>query len=170
MGFGQYAKVDDVQREAGYPVPRTKVEYGRMTKPEIMAEVSDHDYIDAKFSAHNEITIRYKDGALVCRFRETNVVEIDGNNVVVIDTGGWNTISTRRHVIDFLKRHGFKISMWGDKRRGGNVLILPYSHENERQEIPFKKQIMFNQEGGVVSDLGNESIFMMRGEMRRLGQ
>jgi len=56
MGFGQYMKVDDRKREAGYPVSVTKVKWGRMTKVEIMAGVYEPDVIDAKITAHNEVT------------------------------------------------------------------------------------------------------------------
>lgn len=158
MGFGQHMKVDNRQKDTGYPVPITKVKWGRMTKEEIMAGVYGPDVIDAKITAHNEVTFCHANGALVCRLRETNIAYIGDNGAVLIDTGGWNTITTRRHVTDFLKRHGFKINVWGDKRRGGNILVLWTNDSNDRTEIPFKQKIVFNREGGFQSDLvGNPS-------------
>jgi len=104
----------------------------------------------------------------VCRLRETNIVEIGDNGAVLIDTGGWNTITTRRHATDFLKRHGFNISLWGDKRRGGNLLTLYSSDGNDRTEIPFKKSVAFNREGAYKSDLvGNPSASYLTWEPNR---
>jgi len=168
MGFGQHMKVDDLQRECRYPVSRTKVKTGRMTKAEILAGVTDADYVDATISAHNEVTIQYKGGFLVCRLRETDIVAIGPGDSVVINTGGWNTITTRRHVVNFLKRHGFQISLWGDKKRGGNVLTLYHNDGNDRTEIPFKQRVVFNREGGFKSDLiGNPAAIYLTWESAR---
>lgn len=162
MGFGQYMKVDDLRKEAVYPVSRTRVKTGRMTKTEIMAGVDPEAVIDATISAHNEVTIRYVWGALVCRLRETDIVEIGPNGVVLLNTGGWNTITTRRHMRNFLQRHGFSILVWGDKKRGGNVLTLYRDDENDRTEIVFKQRVLFNSSGGFLSDLGVENFDLER--------
>lgn len=158
MGFGQHTKADNTRRDAGYPVPRSEVKVGRLTMVEIMAGVEAADYIDAKISAHNEVTIRYNGGSLVCRLIGTNIVEINADATVVIDTGGWNTMSTRRHVVNFLNRHGFGISMWGDIKRGGNVLALYSNDGKDCTEIVFKNRVMFNQEGGFVTDMTDHKI------------
>ncbi len=171
MGFGQHTKADHGVRATGYPVPRPDVKVGRMTKAEIMESADLACVIDAKISAHNEVTIRYTGGSLVCRLRETNVVEIGPNAVVLIDTGGWNTITTRRHIRNFLKRQGWQISLWGDKRKGGNVLTLYGIFNHERIEIVFKQRAMFNMTGGFISDLEDDDFgFMLQGDIRRLDQ
>lgn len=158
MGFGQHTRTDHRGPVTGYPVPRSEVKVGRMTKVEVMAGVVNADIIDSKISAHNEVTIRYNGGALVCRLRETNIVEIATNATVLIDMGGWNTITTRRHVRNFLKRNGVEISLWGDIKRGGNVLVLPSSITNDRTEIVFKNKVMFNKVGGFMTDLTDHII------------
>ena len=158
MGFGQHTKTDHGGRATGYPVPRADVKVGRFTKVEIMAGVNDADIIDAKISAHNEVTIRYNGGSLVCRLIGTNIVEINADATVVIDTGGWNTVTTRRHVMNFLNRNGVGISLWWDIKRGGNVLVLPSNIANERTEIVFRNRVMFNKVGGFVTDMTDHII------------
>ena len=139
MGFGQYMGEDTrTSKDLGYPVPRGEVKYGRMTLDEIMADLDSDPILSSAKSAHNEVTITYKNGSIVCRLRETNIVYLHPNGAYHLDTGGWNTPTTKRHMVNFLARHGFPISLWGDKKRGG-IILRDHRGNAEDTEILFKK-------------------------------
>lgn len=123
MGFGQYTEeTTRTGKDRGFPegVP---LKTGRMTREEIMANVDAKDIVNQKQTGHNEITRFLKDGTIICRLRETDIVTLAGNRSwMQIDTGGWNTHTTRRHVMNFSLRWNFQISVWGDKKVGGNQI------------------------------------------------
>jgi len=121
MGYGQYTTAERRNRDKGYPEGTKDLKVGRMDFEQIMDDVDERDLLDATTSGHNEITLTYKGGLVVCRVRDTNVVSIN-NRFVLIDTGGWNTLTTRRHVNDFLAAQSLRIVIRGDKKAGGNFL------------------------------------------------
>ena len=71
-------------------------------------------------------------------------------------TGGWKPMTPRRHIRNFLGRHGFQISMWGDIKRGGNVLAVSGDGKS-KQEVVFKQWAIFNLRGGYLTDLGTKA-------------
>lgn len=155
MGFGQHATASQRNKDKGYPVGLKKLKTGRMTQAEIMNGVNHATIIKTEKSAHNEVTLTHANGTVVCRLRRTNIVTITDGGAVLVNTGGWNTPTTRRHVMNFLKRHGFQISMWGDKKRGGNVLSAPGT-EKLKAEVSFKQWVVFNLCGGYLTALGTD--------------
>lgn len=162
MGFGQYheattslnerreaAGLPVEQRDSGFPVPREDVKTGRMTNAEIMADV-DADPVSVKRTGHNEVTRLLDNGTIICRLRETDIVYLFANGVIKIDTGGWNTPTTRRHVMDFLSRHKFYCSLFGDKKRGGN--ILTGIRQGDTTDIIFKESVVIFTDGTYLAD------------------
>lgn len=164
MSYGQYTgpkrQVIDGQDYAlmsekdaarrGYP--STAVKVGSMTRDEIMSGVERHtrDIVSTKKTAHNEVTRIYTDGTVVCRLRETDIVTIYPHGPIDINTGGWNTRTTRRHIVDFLERHNFPVTIWGDKKRGGNVLTL--TRGDVTSEIVFEQTVIIFTDGTWVAD------------------
>ena len=155
MGFGQHATASQRNKDKGYPAGTKVLKVGRMTQAEIMDGVNHATIIKTEKSAHNEVTMTHANGTVVCRLRRTNIVTITDGGAVLVNTGGWNTLTTRRHVVNFLKRHGFGISMWGDIKRGGNVLAVPGDGKS-KQEVVFKHWVIFNLGGGYLTALGHE--------------
>lgn len=162
MGFGQYheattnlnerreaAGLPVEQRDSGFPVPREDVKTGRMTNAEIMADV-DADPVSVKRTGHNEVTRVLKSGTIICRLRETDIVHLFRDGCIEIDTGGWNTPTTRRHIMDFLSRHNFSCSIYGDKKRGGNVLTGIKT--GDASEIIFKQMVTIFTDGTWTAD------------------
>ena len=156
MGFGQHATASQRNKDKGYPAGTKVLKVGRMTQAEIMDGVNHATIIKTEKSAHNEVTLTYANDTVVCRLRRTNIVTITKDGVVLVKTGGWNTLTTRRHAMNFLKRQGFQISMRGDKKRGGNVLAVPGDGKS-KQEVVFKQWAIFNLRGGYLTALGTKA-------------
>ena len=123
------ARERDLNRDSGSPVPQDKVKYGRMSMEAIMKDMDYEGMVSFVKSAHNEVTRTMKDGRIICRLRETDIVTICDTQIT-INTGGWNTKTTRRHIEAFLARHNFQISILGVKKEGGNKFLMRMG-ENE---------------------------------------
>lgn len=134
MGFGQHSRTGErLQHEravgyrepaktGGYPIPREQVKSGAMTKNDILAGV-DMSYVEkTRKTGHNEVTRWLSDGTEICRLRETDIGVAYPDGTLKLYTGGWNTRTTRTHLMDFLSRHNRPCGVWGDKKAGGNVM------------------------------------------------
>lgn len=110
---------------------------GRMTKAEILHDVPPEIYRRARRTAHNEYerpgtvegwlatTVRYQSTDIVTVWRET----FNGEPVyyLKLDFGGWHTISTRRHIMDAARRHGWGVVIraWGEMHSEVRVYSVP---------------------------------------------
>ncbi len=152
MGFGQYATAEIRNRDKGYPKGTTDLKVGRMTKDEILADANLGGLVSSVKSAHNELTLTYESGTVVCRLRETNIVTLSPGGYILINTGGWNTPTTRSHVMNFLASQNFQINMWGDKKAGGNRIKFT-TGENIKVGDIFRQWVIIYPDGGTLSDL-----------------
>ena len=153
MGFGQYATTQKRNRDKGYPVDTVDLKVGRMTMAEIMADVEGDSVVSQRKTAHNEVTRECSTGIIVCRLRETDIVLYHPkHNWVILNTGGWNTPTTRRHIMNFLRRKNFPISVWGDKKVGGNFVMGDIG--GNKVEGVFKQRATIHADGSFISDLG----------------
>lgn len=162
MSYGQYSRTGDrlayerevgyrePKKDGGYPVPREDVKSGRMTKAEIMADIDESEVVESKKTAHNEITRKLRNGAIICRLRETDIVTLWPDGGYRVNTGGWNTPTTRRHVMDFLSRHKIPATLWGDKKAGGN--LLRDLRGNTAREIKFREYVTVFADGSYTAD------------------
>ncbi len=103
----------------GYAPGTGKLKMGYMNNDEIMAGVDSPHIIKVERTTHNEVTMTTKKGLTICRLRETNIAWVNDHGEFGLNTGGWNTIITRRHMQDFLKRQNFDVQIRGDKKAGG---------------------------------------------------
>lgn len=150
--FG-YEVQPDSRKDRGYSVPGSEVAWGRMTVAQIMEGADMRGLVSHKKSAHNEVTLTYENGVKVCRFRGTDIVQIDGfSNLILLDTGGWNTISTRRHMMDFLAREGVTVGLWGAKKGDKRNVLCFFTYGGTRGEFYFTQLILFNPVGGILTD------------------
>lgn len=74
---------------------------GRLKNSEILAGVPKN-YVKAKRTGHNEVTRWYADGSSIVRYHLTDIVTRFASGIVLVDNGGWPTVSTRRHINDAL--------------------------------------------------------------------
>jgi hypothetical protein len=155
MGFGQHTNSGRAGKTAGYPVPRNQVKIGRMTTPQIMQGVSDTDIVKTERTGHNEVKRTLSDGRVIYRLRETDIITFYPTGIVLINTGGRNTMTTRRHLMDILKRHNFQTTIWADKKGGGNILKL-WKHDKMR-EFRFIQSLVIFPRGESFSDVGRVS-------------
>jgi hypothetical protein len=135
----------------GYPVPHEEVKVGYMNNAEIMADVDDEGIIEQTRTANNEVTRTMADGRIICRLRETDIAAIYPSRCFALDTGGWNTPTTRNHMQNFLQRHGFLATVGGSKKRGGIILRMK-AGGFWREIAVFKERITVFKDGQVVVD------------------
>jgi hypothetical protein len=137
--------------DRGYPVPLSEVKVGYMNNAEIMADAPGEAItVSQKRTAHNEVTRVTTTGVQVCRLRETDIVALSLDGSFTLDTGGWNTPTTKRHMVDFLKRNKIPVTLWGDKKRGG-IILRDLRGENPR-EIIFKSLVTVFADGSWLAD------------------
>jgi hypothetical protein len=98
---------------------------------------------------------------MVVRYHETNILEVEEEwGKLFIRTGGYNTVSTRKHLNDALKRHGFPIRVKKGrdeyiKRAWGIEDYLEAYIPSQDGPIRFVERVSFRIEGktplGVLS-------------------
>jgi hypothetical protein len=156
MAFGQYARIGkrlererevgyrEPAKDAGFPIPREQVRGGRMTNAQVLSGAEPEGWVDAIRTAHNEVTRDYITHRVV-RLRETDIAVIYLNGDIALDTGGWNTVTTRAHMMGVLSREGHPaVGIYGAKcNKGRNVLNAQ----------PFERRIMFKPDGNHISDV-----------------
>lgn len=128
MGFGQYAGHGRGLRDAGWK-DGAPLKVGRMTQADVLAKVKD-GYLSYRKSGHNESTRRHEDGTEIVRLRETDILTIipedeRGQMVLYVNTGGWNTVTTRQHLMGAIHRYikPDGLSIWGQRiRRNGKTV------------------------------------------------
>lgn len=77
----------------------------RYNKRELMAGVSNPEFLkSARISGTNELTRVLKDGRIVVRYYFTDILEVLPDAGLYFSTGGFNGLSTRRHIRDAVLR------------------------------------------------------------------
>lgn len=84
----------------------------RRTKREIMAGV---DCTESHFIDHNTVEYWRENGDRVIRLHDTDIVTFKPNGRVILNTGGWNTITTRDRINKQLAKHCAGWRMWSEK-------------------------------------------------------
>ena len=64
---------------------------------------------ESKKIGNNTIVHRLDDDTVAVKYHRTNILKINSNNVVTISTGGWETITTKDRLNQFLGCRGFSI-------------------------------------------------------------
>jgi len=64
---------------------------------------------ESKIIGNNTIVHRLDDDTVAIKYHSTNILKINSNNVVTISTGGWETITTKDRLNQFLSCRGFGI-------------------------------------------------------------
>lgn len=126
MGFGQYSA------------------YGtdRKTKGEILAGVEG--ITTSRLVARNTAMYQTVEGAQVMRLHRTDVFRRDADGTITLDTGGWNTVTTRARMNDALRGTGFSVYT----SRGSLYLSTPNgAHE-------FVRRVIFRPESGISESDG----------------
>lgn len=59
---------------------------------------------DSRKMARNTYVKRLSDNAIAVRFHQTEILIVDKNGEITLDTGGWNTVTTRRRLNQLLRR------------------------------------------------------------------
>ncbi len=132
LGDGSMYEIAREQMDDSRSVEIVKV--GRMTNAEILAGVDMTDVVSVVRSAHNEITRTFKNGKVIVRLRETDIVIVfPETGSVLINTGGWNTVTTRRHINDFLSRQNFPARICKARKGGGVNVLVQWGQELIRQ-------------------------------------
>ena len=78
----------------------------------------------SKRIANNTLEIRYPDGRKAYRLHDTDIVTYMPNGDIKLDTGGWDTMTTRKRMREYLP-HG--ISIW---RRNGMSYVVDTKNDN----------------------------------------
>lgn len=163
MGFGQYSRTGErlqyeravgyrePAKDAGYPVSREQVKAGRMTKAEILAGVDMSGVVRTRKTGHNEVTRWLSDGTEICRLRETDIGFAYPDGTLKLHTGGWNTRTTRAHLVDFLSRKNRPCGVWGAKKAGGNVMGDWSGHG--RGQVVFAEYVTLFTDGTWQADI-----------------
>ena len=137
------------------PSAKTELPSGRMSNAEILSGF--HYLVDVtklRFTrtAHNELTFD-ADGTTTVRYRDTNIVTVKANGDVLVATGGWNTPSTRRHILNALTRLGYKATLKGQKAIKG--ICISIEDFTDQGGVFFQSRGVFRKDRGVFqSDLG----------------
>ena len=144
-------------QDKSYPVGTKTVKWGHMTLAKIMAGADTDDLVETVKSGNNELTLVYRDGTIVCRLREQDIVTLTKSGIILIDTGGWNTPTTRTHVMNFLTVRGYQINMRGVKEGGGNIVSLA-GNDFEIMEISFNSTLAIFKTGDHVADMEVDNV------------
>lgn len=84
----------------------------RRTKGEIMAGV---DSVESRFVDHNTVMYHRENGERVIRLHLTDIVTYQPNGDIVLNTGGWNTITTKDRINKQLELEAPGWRVWSDK-------------------------------------------------------
>lgn len=156
---GQQFVVSHTERGAaqrGYPT--TEVTWGPRTLDELTSDFDADNIVSRTKLGKATAEIVLKSGVILCRLHETVIAKINTKGSLWLNTGAWNTVTTYRHMQKFAARHGFKISIGGNKKTGGNIVTW-FRGEWNGEEWPNKVTAVFTQkvslhpDGTTTSDL-----------------
>lgn len=134
----EFRGLDRQLRDKGYPIEPT---YGPRTKADIMDGV---DHVKARKLTGRSVEYWRANGDRVIRLHRTDIVTFHADRRVSLDTGGWQTPTTRQNMMEHLPQG---VCIWGDKRRGGNILHFGAI------DIAFPSRCTFRIEGGRLQVL-----------------
>lgn len=86
----------------------------RRTKRDIMDGV---DCTESKLIDHSTVEYLRVDGTRVVRLHKTDIVTVRTDGTVVLNSGGWNTVTTRDRINDQLEKHCPGWRMWSEKNQ-----------------------------------------------------
>ena len=82
---------------------------------------------ESKKIGNNTIVHRLDDDTVAIKYHRTNILKINQENVVTISTGGWETVTTKDRLNQFLRCRGFYIfQKKGTWYISGNDETVPY--------------------------------------------
>ncbi len=157
---GQQFVVSHTEKGAaqrGYPT--TEVTWGPRTLDELTADITPGNIASRTRlgKAAAEIVLK-QSGVILCRLHNTVIAKINANGCLWLNTGGWNTVTTYRHMEKFAGRHNFNIKVGGNKKAGGNTVTW-YREEWNGKEWPnpitatFTQKVSLCLDGTTDSDL-----------------
>lgn len=99
----------------GKRVALTQLDPGqRYDKRQLMAGVSNPEFLkSARMSGPNELTRILKDGRIVVRYYFTDILEVLPGAGMYFTTGGFNSLSTRRHLEKAMRLYSLVAGMSG---------------------------------------------------------
>lgn len=134
--FGQYS-------------PQTR---GRRTKAEIL---DGAQAVESRFVARNTVEWKDADGARHIRLHRTDILTFHPDGSIRINTGGWNTITTRDRINAFLPS---PFRVWTHR---GQLHIAKGRHwnrgPNDPAPVPFRETVDIGPRGAVKPDTGPDN-------------
>lgn len=135
MGFGQYS--DDAQP--------------RRSKREMVATVTGihGEPVKAALVARNTLDYTTADGTRRVRYHDTDVVTVKPDGVVELDTGGYNTLTTRDRMNHY---GGHNVRVYTDK---GTIFARPLKTDESYAwsgGVPFRDKATISPDGKVTPD------------------
>lgn len=106
-----------------------------------------------KKTAHNEATVDIN-GFVYVMYRGAQIL-YRSEYEIILDTAGWNTVSTRRHIQNAVKRLGMDCTLSGQKQIRGIRIRIPEITRD--RGVFFQRRGVFRKVGGswsFESDLG----------------
>lgn len=134
-------------RKKGYAKPG--VFWGRRSKKNMMKGVQP-GYVKSRLTAHNEVTRWYENGITIVRFHRTDLLWIHPDGSFYINTGGWLSVATKRHLNNALKRHGLDISVEFE-RKNSRVVISFKTNRGDLITGGFHKAGGFKPDGKILN-------------------
>jgi hypothetical protein len=157
MGFGQYSP-QGIQR-------KSKAEMLGAVADELRHKRAPLEVLTSRMIARNTVEYRLTDGALRVRLHSTDILMRDPEGNITLDTGGWNTMTTRGRINDALERHkpGFKVYTSNGRLR----LASP-----SRTTCVFLQRCEISRAGAVKADVSTDTLRDLKkdidGFMRKL--
>ena len=127
MGYGQYSAAG---RE-------------RMSKGEMLAAITA-PIKESKMVARNTIQYETDDGDVVTRLHDTDIVRKTADGAIYIDTGGWNTATTRARINDALMGTPYHVHT----DQGQVILRTP-----KKGNVRFKQHAAIGPRGKITTDI-----------------
>lgn len=125
MGFGQYSAQGQQRR----------------SKRDMVAAI-DSPIVASRMIARNTLEYETADGSTLTRYHDTDVVKRAADGTITLDTGGWNTMTTRGRMSDAMPA-GYSVYT----HRGSLYLATPDgAHE-------FTERARFKPGGAVFTDI-----------------
>jgi hypothetical protein len=124
----------------------------------------------AKLEARNTLRAVMRDGTIIWRYHDTTVFTRLSDDSVYLNTGGWNTRTTRDRINAALSRDMPKTPFgFGVHTERGTLYLSRWKNgSGERKSWPFSRSIEIGPRGGsIVSDLAESK---MRRDMRLIGR
>lgn len=118
MGFGQYAGSGRTAKDKGWKSETEAITNARTSyirKGEQLAQ-EEEEVVWSRKRGGTATVYRTVSGKVVYRLYDTNVFTITSEGAVILDTGEWNTPTTRRCMADAFKEfYDIYVSIYGDK-------------------------------------------------------